>query len=114
MSGLQASDFADDAIHERSVEMADGSVRVLHFRELDSTQFARYGMWVTSESEDVRAGAAARLASVGLCNPDGSPAVTFEQAVRIKMPVLKRICETIEEVNGFRKPKTQAPDLGKA
>jgi propanediol dehydratase small subunit len=114
MSGLLESDFAGDQIHERPVEMADGTSRTLFFRELDSTHVQRYYMWATSADEDVRAAASARLVAAGLCNPVGSPALTFERAARLKPMVLKRIVEALEEVNGMRKPKTEAPDLGKS
>lgn len=104
MSGLQDDDFAGDAIHERTVEMADGSKRVLHFRELDNTHVNRFAMWLTSESEDVRASAGARFVAAGLCNPDGSQALTFERAARIKPLVLKRLVNAMQDVNGMSMP----------
>lgn len=113
MSGLQDSDFAGDAIHERTVTMADGSKRVLHFRELDSTHVNRYYLWLTSADEEVRAAAAARLIAAGLCNPDGTPALTFERAARLKPMVLKGLVDALQDVNAMRTQPAEALEAEK-
>lgn len=101
--------FHPDTIEEREVELADGSKEVLHFKHLPNTAFERYAMWTNSQDEEVAASAAVRLVVLGLCEPDGQPALTIEQAVRLKRPVLQRIFATLMDVNGYTK---KAGDLG--
>jgi len=97
--------FIGDKVVERTVELADGSKHVMHFKELPNTAFERYGIWCTSDDEDVQASAQARLVSLGLCEPDGSQAVTPEAASRIKRPVLQAIVAELLDVNGYSKKK---------
>jgi hypothetical protein len=94
-----------DAVVEREVEMVDGSKAVMHFRELPNTAFERHAIWSSSKDEAVQASAAARLVSMALCEPDGKPALTVEQAERIKRPLLVRLLNVVFEVNGMIKPK---------
>lgn len=101
--------FAPDKIEERTVELGDGSKEVLYFKHLPNTAFERFAIWSGSADEEVQASASARLVALGLCEPDGTPALTQEQAYRLKRQVLVRIYTTLLEVNGFgAKQKAEA------
>jgi hypothetical protein len=93
--------FISATVEERTVELADGSKEVLFFRHLPNTDFERYAIWANSRDEDVQANAAARLLVLGLCEPDGKPAITLEQAVRIKRPVMLKMFRALLEVNEY-------------
>lgn len=95
--------FISDKIEERSIEVGDGTVEVLHFKHLPNTAFERYAIWSNSKDEDIVASAHARLLSMGLCGPDGASAVTQEQAERIKRPVMLRLITALLDVNGYGK-----------
>lgn len=96
--------YISETIHEKEIELADGSKHVLHFKELPNTAFEKYAMWCSSADEDVVASASARLLAMGLCDADGKPAVTVEQAERIKRPVMQRMVKTLLDVNGYGAP----------
>ena len=95
--------FIEERIEERTIELGDGSVEVLHFRHLPNTAFERYAIWSASKDEDVVATAHARLLAMGLCTPDGADAITADQAERLKRPVMLRLIAALLEVNGFGK-----------
>lgn len=71
-------------VHERTVELADGSKHVLHFRELPVSVYRKFQIAEQSADEDVRAGSMARLISASLCEPSGDPSMTYEQALQLK------------------------------
>lgn len=98
MAALDDDLFAGDTLHAREVEVATGKIVTLHFRELPAGDFIRFHALATGD-EDARAGAAARLVAAGLCNPDGSPAMTFERALNLKSKPLGAIFEALLEVN---------------
>lgn len=95
--------FISDRIEEREIELGDGTKEVLFFKHLPNTAFERYAIWCSSSDEDVVATASARLLVLGLCGPDGQPAITLEQAERIKRPVMQRLVRALLEVNGYGK-----------
>jgi len=102
--------FISDEVEERSIEMGDGSVEVLHFKHLSNTALERYAIWLSSADEDVIATASARLVALGLCEPDGKTTLSVEQAERIKRPVMQRIVKALLEVNGYGKQQQQAQE----
>lgn len=102
--------FISDRIEERSIELGDGSTEVLFFKHLPNTAFERYAIWCGSADEDVVATASARLVVLGLCEPDGKPAITLEQAERIKRPVMQSLVRALLEVNGYGKPADKAAE----
>jgi hypothetical protein len=100
--------FISAKLEERPIELGDGSTEVLFFKHLPNTAFERYAIWCNSADEDVVARASARLLVLGLCEPDGKPAVTLEDAERIKRPVMQRLVRALLEVNGYGKPADPA------
>ena len=98
---LDESLFVSDAVHERPIELPDGKKHVLHFKELPATAFRAYHLAEKSEDAEVRATAVARLIAASLCNPDGSPAMTFERACKLKPAPASAMLQAVLNVNGF-------------
>ena len=103
--------FIDEKIEERPIEMGDGTSETLWFKHLPNTAFERYALWCNSSDEDVVSKAGPRLLVLGVCLPDGKPALTQEQAERIKRQIMLRILAALMEVNGYGKEKKT--DAGK-
>ena len=101
MSGLDASLFVSDALHERTVELADGSKHVLHFREVSSAAMRRYQMAEHSADEEVRVSSMAVLIASSVVNPDGSPAMDVERAQKLKPQVTNALMREILDLNSI-------------
>lgn len=98
---LDASLFVSDQLHQRPVELADGSKHLLHFREVSSTTMRRYQMAEHSEDEDVRVGSMAVLIAASVVNPDGTPAMTAEKAKTLKPHVTNVLMREILDLNSI-------------
>lgn len=94
--------FVSDAVQPRDVELADGSTHTLHFKEYSGTAFAKYAMAIRSEDSQTRSEAPAILIAASVCNPDGSSALTFERACRLKPGAMSAIFNKVMEVNAVR------------
>ena len=90
-------------IAEREVKMPDGSNQVMFFRELENVAFERYFLQMASKDIDVAAHASAHLLVAGLCEPDGSPALTIKEAVRIRRKTQQNMLQALFDVNGYGK-----------
>lgn len=99
MAELDDDLFAGDTLHEQEVEVSPGKKVKLHFRELPAVEFIRFHGVATGGDEDARAGASARLVAAGLCNPDGTPAMSLDRALKLKSGPLKAIFAALLEVN---------------
>lgn len=106
---LDASCFNPKTFEERSIVMADGSTAVLFFRHLSNSDFERYAIWRNSADEAVVAAGPSRLLALGLCEPDGSPSLTIEQAESLKRPVALQLMAALFDVNGYGKKDTEKP-----
>ena len=94
--------FISDAPIEREVEIG-GKARMLHFREIPAVEFMRFSRLTQQEgNDDLRDGAAAKLVAASLCNPDGSPAMTYEKALTLKSGPLNALFAVVLEINGAR------------
>lgn len=102
--------FISDKVEERTIELADGTVEVVHFKHLTSTQFELYALWSNSADENVVATATARLLVVGVCEPDGTPALDLANAEKLKRPVMQRLLRALLEVNGYFNGKKTGKD----
>lgn len=95
--------FVSDAVHERRVTLADGTEHVLHFRELPVVDWRMWGFAERSKDDEVRAAAMSRLIAASLCEPDGSPAMPVEQAMRLKPAVATALFSAVLDVNRVRR-----------
>lgn len=92
--------FVSGQVHERKVTLADGSEHTLYFKEVPATVYRKFQIAESSDDEDVRASSLAKLIAASMCEADGSPAMTFEQACRLKGPVSNQLVSKVLEVNG--------------
>lgn len=98
---LDQSLFASETVHEKEIETGDGTKHILWFKELPQVKFNAYQEAVRSQDADVRASSVAKLIALSLVTPDGKPAISFEDAARLKPQVANSIVGRILEVNGF-------------
>lgn len=103
-AGLSESLFAGDEIHQREIELPDGSKHSFNFRELSALEFRRFHIAENSGDEDKRAGAVARLIAASLVNPDGSAAITEKQAAKLKTAPASALFMAILEINAAGRP----------
>jgi len=87
--------FVSTEIHKRTVTLADGSEHELYFRELPVSVYRKFQIAEASEDEDVRAGSMARMIVASLCEPDGTPAMTYEEALNLKPNVSNRLFDAV-------------------
>lgn len=105
---LDQSLFVSDTLHERQIQLPDGSTHMLHFKELPAMAFRAFHLAEQSKDDEVRAGAVARLIAASLCNPDGKPALTYEEACRLKPGPTTEMLNEILSVNGFGRKEKNA------
>lgn len=98
---LNESFFVSEELHEKKVQLPDGSEHVLHFRELPAQEFIQYRNEQASDDPEIRKLAVARLIARALVNPDGSPALTDDQAKKLKPAAATALMAAIMEVNSF-------------
>lgn len=102
---LPTSFFVSDQVHERKVKLGDEEEHALHFRELSHTDFRKFFDEENSEDEDVRMGAVAKIITASLCDPDGKPALTLKDAMRLKPIVANAITDQVLDINGMKKKR---------
>ena len=66
-------------------------------------EFRKFGLAERSEDDDVRSEATVRLIAASLCEPDGSSAITLEQARKLKPHVASALFEAVLDVNRVRR-----------
>jgi len=99
---LDKAFFVSQDVHEKEVELADGSKHILYFKEIRAVELQKFRIAQQSADEDVQAGALAKLIAAGLCEPDGKPAITYDQAVLLKPEPMNALFAKIMEVNKFQ------------
>jgi len=97
--------FVSGEVHERKVKLADGSEHTLYFKEVPATVYRKFQIAENSDDEEVRAGSLAKLIAASMCEADGSPAMTYEEACRLKGPVSNELVNAVLEVNGKKAPE---------
>jgi len=100
--------FVSEKLHEKKIQLPDGSEHILHFAELPAHEFVRFRDQQASEDENIRARAAIRLLSQGVRNPDGSCAMTEAQAANLKPAPARALMDALMEANSSD-PKKNLP-----
>lgn len=100
---LDQSLFVTDELHKKDVTLADGSVHTLYFRELPASVFQKYAFAMQGDDDDQKVLAVQKLIVKGLADPDGKPAITLEQAKKLKAQPLRAIFRALQEVNSDAK-----------
>ena len=101
--------FVSATLHERPVTLADGSTHRLHFRELSAAQVRAYQLAERSPDEEVQAGAIAKLISTSVCEPDGTPAMTYDRARHLKPAAANALMAEILVINGMAGDQAKKP-----
>lgn len=115
---LSDSLFVTDTLHKRTVELADGSKHVLHFREVSSASMRKYQLAEHSADEDVRISSMAVLIASSVMNPDGTPAMDVERAQKLKPQVTNALMREILDLNSIgatakkASPPAESPGSG--
>jgi len=97
---ISQSFFVSGEVHKRSVTLPNGEVHDLFFKEIPATEFRRFSLSEQSTDEDVRISSIGKLICASLCNEDGTPALTVEQAMKLNAPAMTAIFEQVLFVNG--------------
>lgn len=106
---LDDSFFVSQSLHERPVTLPNGSTHRLHFRELTAAQVRGYQIAERSQDEEVQAGAIAKLIAASVCEPDGSPAMTYERARTLKPQAANALMGEILTINGMAADAAKKP-----
>lgn len=97
---LDKAFFVAVEVQARKVTLPDGTEHELHFKELPATEFRRFGLAENSDDENVRIGSIAKLICASLCEADGKPALTYDQALQLNASATNAIFEQVLFVNG--------------
>jgi len=87
--------FVGDAPIEKEVDLPNGAKHTLYFRQLSAAEFRKL---YEAKGKDFTATMVARC----LCNPDGSDALSVEQAAKLKPKAEQAILAAIKEINGVK------------
>lgn len=87
-------------VQERSVKLPDGSEQILHFRELPAIVWRKFRQREESQDEDVRAGAVAFVIASSLCEPDGTLALSYDQACNLTAQAMNSLFVAILSLSG--------------
>lgn len=93
--------FVSDEVVAREVELGDGKTHTLYFKAISHVEFNKWVAALTSPDEDVRDRAHSRLVVASMVTAEGKPALSLEQANRIKPNVLRKLSDLIAELNDF-------------
>lgn len=91
--------FTSGEVQEHEVKLSDGKVYRLHFREASAIEFRKFFLAERSKDEDKQAASIAHLIAACVCEPDGKPAMTYEQASRLKPDAANAIFNVIMSMN---------------
>ena len=92
------------------VTLPDGSVEEFHFRKVSGADFRRYQIAYASPDENAQALAIQNLIAACLCDADGKPVLTKEQAGGLTMEGINSLFPVVLEING----RGKANDAGKS
>jgi len=104
---LPTSLFVDETVHAREVTLPNGEVHVLYFKELPSVVFKTYNRVQTSANPQDQDTSMARLIAEGVVTPEGGPAMSFEQACKLKLSASTAIFAALLDVNGLSGKKAE-------
>lgn len=106
---LDPRHFVGTKIHTRKVMLdAEGPEVELWFREVSAAEFRKFQLAERSDDMDMRAASVARLIAASLCEPDGSPAFTYERAAMLKPRPANALLAAVLDVSGIGKPADDA------
>ena len=86
--------FISDELHEKKIDTPKGKVTIW-LKELPNNAYTRFQSQLRSDDHDVVAEAMPRLVALSVCDADGEESMDFEQACRLKAPILDQIIKHI-------------------
>lgn len=106
--------FRSDEPVAQPVTLPDGSTHALHFRQLPRKRFLAYWRAIDKADEETVDVETARLIADSLCELDGTPALTVEQAMRLTIGATQAISTAVLVVNGMTKAAQEEAKNGSA
>lgn len=103
-----ASLFVSPEVKPRDVALPNGEIHTLYFREVSAKEFRRV-YFAEGQDDAERELAVAQLIAASLCEPDGAPAMTVDQALTLKGVAINAILGEISVVNGLKKGNDLKP-----
>lgn len=97
---LDKAFFVSPDVQEKIVSLPNGEKHTLYFKEITGIKFRKFFLSSQSENEDIKDYAIANLIAMGLCNSDGTPALTAEQASELNASGMNAIFMALLDVNG--------------
>lgn len=97
---LNSSLFVEATLIDRQVTLPNGDVETMHFKQVSHIDWRRFYLAEASADENVKLRSVAKLISISLCEADGTPALTEEQACQLNAMAANALFEAILEVNG--------------
>jgi hypothetical protein len=97
--GLPDAFFVTTQVHEREVELGDGSKHTVYFRELPANGFRSFQIAEMSNDPAVKADSMSRLIAATVCDPDGELCVPLDRAKMLKPRVMNALVAKILEIN---------------
>lgn len=97
---IDQSAFVSEAVIVKKVKLGDGKEHELYFRELPAIELRRFAMMETSEDDEKKLASMFNIIAKSLCEPDGSLALTIEQASKLNIASAMSIMGAIFEVSG--------------
>lgn len=101
--------FIPAGVQQLPVRFPDGTVEQVHFHRLAFIQVCAYEQAKNSPDPEVRHGAITRMISWSVCEPDGSPGLTWEQAILLDPKAAGALLDVILELNDLNKAKKPLP-----
>lgn len=98
---LDKSFFVSPELFDRTVTLPGGVEHKLKFRQVANVEFRRFGLANNSKDEDERAESIALLIAASLCNEDGSPALTKDEARSLTAPAANALFQAVVDVNNL-------------
>jgi hypothetical protein len=98
---LAKSLFVSEEVHERKVVLPNGEEHSLFFKQIAHVDFRKFLLAEKSGDDDKQAASMAKLIASSLCEPDGKPAITVAQALKLNAAAANAIAEKVLEVNGY-------------
>ena len=98
---LPTSLFVSAQVQGREVTLSDGTTHVLFFKELPAVTFKTYSRVQASTDPQERDTCMARLIAESLCDTEGKPALSFEQACQLRLDATTAIFQAVLDVNGL-------------
>lgn len=101
--------FVPAGVQPLPVKFPDGSVEQVHFRRLAFVQVCAYEEAKNNPDPETRHTALTRLISWSVCEPDGAPGITWEQAVLLEPMAASALLDVILELNHLAGEKAKKP-----